>query len=488
MNKKYEIIRVLLVIVSLAGGSLVTQMASAASVITVTDTADLVADDGQCSLREAVIAANTDIAVGGCSAGSGADTIVFSASLPAPAVFSLTLTGANEDNAATGDLDLRGILTIQGKNSEQVIIDGNGSDRVFEIRPGATIVISSVTIRNGNPGSGANGGGIIVTGGAPRAKLTLVNSAVINNSAVSGGGIQNLGNGATAIIENTRIASNTAGVTGGGISNTGVLTLLNSTLDQNQARTGGGIDHSGFTMNLTNVTISNNSANDNGGGVYNRADAIFLNVTLAGNRANGLETGGNIFNDTASLAIKNSIVAYSDVDGNCFNSEGFINSQGHNLDSGNTCGFAGAGDLVNADPMLGALQNNGGDTFTHALLNGSPAIDDGDNTGCPAKDQRNFSRPRDGDGNGTVVCDIGAYELDGIPPVLTFTPEPVDTATPTSTSTSTAEPTSTSTVTVTSVSTTASPTPVPTPVPPVTCFGAFVGLAVLSLLRMIRIQ
>ena len=80
---------------------------SAASTIPVTSTVDSLADDGQCSLREAVIAANTDTAVGGCPAGSGADVIIFAPSLTTPAVFTLALTGANEDNAATGDLDGR---------------------------------------------------------------------------------------------------------------------------------------------------------------------------------------------------------------------------------------------------------------------------------------------------------------------------------------------------------------------------------------------
>ena len=85
------------------------------------------------------------------------------------------------------------------------------------------------------------------------------------------------------------------------------------------------------------------------------------------------------------------------------------------------------------DPLLGPLQDNGGPTFTHALLSGSPAIDKGHSSGS-ATDQRGFTRPGgqptienatiDGDGG-----DIGAYEVPAPPP----TPSPTPTATPTAT-------------------------------------------------------
>ena len=109
--------------------------------ITVTTTNDVIANDGLCSLREAIISANTDSAVSDCPAGSGADTILFSASLPQPALFVLTKTGTNENGSQTGDLDLSGTLTINGPNltdAGAVIIDGNGSDRVLEILSGRT--------------------------------------------------------------------------------------------------------------------------------------------------------------------------------------------------------------------------------------------------------------------------------------------------------------------------------------------------------------
>ena len=105
-----------------------------------------------------------------------------------------------------------------------------------------------------------------------------------------------------------------------------------------------------------------------------------------------------------------------------------MSSSGHNLDSDGSCGLSGPGDLPNTDALLGLLADNGGPTQTHALLAGSPAIDAGDNAACPATDQRGVARPQDGDGDGAAVCDIGAYELGGVPPASpTPTPSPVET-------------------------------------------------------------
>jgi CSLREA domain-containing protein len=475
------------------GPLVIAQAAGVGSVITVTTTADALAADGLCSLREAIIAANTDEAVAGCPAGSGADTIVFSPALPSPVIFALTIPGVNEDAGLTGDLDISGTLIVAGAGPDKTIVDGNGIDRVFHVLLGARATLTGLTIRNGDPGGGADGGGIKVLGsltlsnssvdsnrgggissndggvvlgdvrvtnntdgfgilnqnlavlkftgglvsgnqgggisnaassatlsnlyiadntsgggvrneGSTLAHLTLSNSTVAGNAAASGGGILNAGVGAVVDIYNTSIETNTASEAGGGVFNNGMMTVSSSTLSRNQARSGGGIDHFGGHLTLTNDTLSGNAASDNGGGLYNRGPAILTHVTLSNNTANGPDTGGNIFNDTAQIALQSTIVANSEADGNCFNSDGLVTSSGHNLDSGSTCGFGSPGDLTVTDPLLAPLHGNGGQTLTHALLPGSPAIDRADRLQCPPMDQRGVSRPQGSS------CDIGAYE------------------------------------------------------------------------------
>src|SRR5207247_8961261 len=140
---------------------------------------------------------------------------------------------------------------------------------------------------------------------------------------------------------------------------------------------------------------------------------------------------------------------------------GAVTSLGYNLSSDDGGGvLTGPGDQINTNPLLGPLQNNGGPTFTHALLPGSPAIDAGDPnfTPPPSFDQR-------GPGFDRVVngrIDKGSFEVQR--PTATPTP----TLTPTATATPTATPTSTSTATPTATATstpTATPTPRTSPAP-----------------------
>jgi hypothetical protein len=142
-----------------------------------------------------------------------------------------------------------------------------------------------------------------------------------------------------------------------------------------------------------------------------------VNCTIASNVVS-TGTGSGGIQIYAPVTVKNTLLAHND-NGNCdVSGGGNLISHGHNLDSGYTCGFAAAGDLVGTDPLLDSLRDNGGPatgpgqaTLTHALLPGSPAIDAGDDIGCPPTDQRGVARPQ------SEHCDIGAYECADIAPV-----------------------------------------------------------------------
>jgi hypothetical protein len=210
-------------------------------------------------------------------------------------------------------------------------------------------------------------------------------------------------------ISNNTFTGNTSGGYGGAISNdAGTATVVNSTFNANTANSGGGLQNSG-TLNVTNSTISGNRASAGGGGglLWMNGSIGLLNVTLNANTAStqggNLNAGGS---SNPSFTAKNTLLA-AGTPNNC---DATIASQGYNLESANSCGLNNSGDKINRNPSLGALQNNGGATWTHALLYGSPAIDAGTNSSCPAADQRSVTRPKDGDRNGSAICDIGAYE------------------------------------------------------------------------------
>jgi len=393
----------LITLASVLGPAMPVRAASEAT-ITVNKTNDELNSDGDCSLREAVRAANTNHSVDACLAGgSGTDTII----LPVGS-YQLGIAGVNEDSAVTGDLDVTGYLVIQGAGRDLSVIDGNAIDRVFHVIAGATMGISHLTIQNGVAGAGLRGGGAILNQGI----LTLQDVILKENSSLSvGGGIDNLG---TVTVTDSSIHNNQA-EDGGGIFNSegGMLFIYSSTLSGNTASTdrGGGLDNSG-SGTLENVTISDNTAQV-GGGIFSDGEFLsVLNSTIVINKALAvpLSNGGNI-QSANEIRFINTLVANSQSGPNCAGS-GFT-SLGHNLDSENTCSFNQSTDIYDqGDPLIGDLLDNGGTTLTHALLVGSPAIDAGDNDVlvCPEKDQRGFSRPADGDGDDVAVCDIGAYE------------------------------------------------------------------------------
>jgi hypothetical protein len=254
-----------------------------------------------------------------------------------------------------------------------------------------------------------NGGGIDATG-----QVSITRGTFISNTAgIRGGGI-NIYLGSLVVSESSFITNHSSGY-GGGIANDASEAIIQgSEFSGNTAvSVGGGLRSNGDTY-VTNSTFSGNHSDGAGGGIDNSeisnpsATLSLLNVTLVGNSAGTV--GGNLSLGSlsgANVTLKNTLVA-SGVPNNC---DKWITSQGNNLESANSCGLATVGDLVNTDPKVRPLENNGGATRTHALLPNSPAVDHGNNAGAPGIDQRGFPRPVDGNNDGSVICDIGAYEL-----------------------------------------------------------------------------
>ena len=330
--------------------------------------------NGNCTLREAVLAANTNTAVDACGEGDPGPGTVDVIVLPAGA-FTLSIGPAGDDVGTRGDLDLNDDVEIRGAGPGATSIDGDQLDRVLEVHPGVAAAITDLSI----------------TGGA---------------GAGPGGGLRNHG---TLTLDRAAVSGNTVDGLGGGIRNDGDLTVVNSTLSGNAAPNGhgGAIDDHG-TATFISSTVSGNMAGTEGGGLYNLGgqELTVVHSTLTGNTA---PVGGGIFNDGA-LTLTGTLVA-----GGCAGS-GAVTTTGGNLESpGDTCGL-GAADLADvADPLLGPLADNGGPTATHALLPGSPAIDFAPNGLCPAVDQRGAPRPVDGDGDSLSECDSGAFEFGSDP-------------------------------------------------------------------------
>jgi CSLREA domain-containing protein len=420
--------------------------------ITVNSTADSLAVDGNCTLREAIIAANTDTAVDACPAGNGADVVVVPAG-----TYTLTLVGAGEDAAATGDLDVTADLEIDGAGAAATIIDGNATDRVLDIDPagaGLTVLVSGVTLQNGS--SVADGGAV-----RSRATLTMADSVVQASAASSGsaskgaiargGGIASDG---ALRVERCSIHDNNVSIlglqcsaSGGGMDASGALDVIDSTIADNRTHAGGsecaaegaGINSDDLTMagstvsgnagssdaagtnvsiggglRVANATIRNSTVSGNvaffGGGIVpgSGATLTLLNATVAGNN-----DGVEILSPGVTLVLRNTIVSSAPPFSACsapFGDSFTTVGDDYNIDSDNSCGLSGT-DIPGVDPLLAPLADNGGPTFTHALFTGSPAIDAGNpavpgsgGLACEATDQRGVARPIG------ARCDIGAFE------------------------------------------------------------------------------
>jgi predicted outer membrane repeat protein len=249
------------------------------------------------------------------------------------------------------------------------------------------------------------GGGMNNNASSPSlAKVTF-----LNNSGFDAGGMNNE-SGSSPTLTDVTFSGNAASEWGGGMVNYGgsIVSLTNVTFSGNSTNeSGGAMYNSTSSVTLLNVTFSGNSVTPGGAGagMYNYSSSLALtNVTFNGNTADP-GSAGAIYNWLQSnLVVINSIL-YGDAGGEIVNDGGSV-VVSYSIVQG---GHAGTGNL-DADPLLQPLGRYGGFTRTMPLGFGSPAIDRGTDSGCPAADQRGLVRPRDGDGDGAAACDIGATE------------------------------------------------------------------------------
>jgi hypothetical protein len=274
----------------------------------------------------------------------------------------------------------------------------------------------------------------------------ITGDVTINLSSFDGNTAPNDYGGGAILTENGTMYisytsfSNNQGYEGGairaGIEGNPMLVISSSTFSGNIASGefssgGGAILLLGGGAMIYNSTFSGNSTTTSGGGIFVRFGSLtLLSDTITNNTADsdnsGDGDGGGLFLDSNSDMGNTILAGNTDLSGggpDCASAQGTLNSLDYNL-IGNTTGCTIGGNTANnitgANPLLGALQNNGGPTSTHLPQAGSPAIDAGDNAACAATpinnlDQRGEPRPIDGDGNGTAVCDIGSVEVAFVP-------------------------------------------------------------------------
>ena len=384
--------------------------------------------DAGCSLANAIIAANTDRATGGCSAGSGADTITITAAGTTKGVITLSKP-----------LTVKSNIIIQGAG---FTISGGGSTAIFDILGNRALTLNSLTLRDGR---GSEGGAI----NGYRATLNISSSSFINNVALQNGGAIYLYDAAISV-SNSSFSANIAAGKGGAIyAYEGDVSVSGSSFSSNTAAGKGGalytyegdvtVSGSGFSSNATyrdggaiwnyagDLRVSGssflgNSAQGHGGAVYaNRGALTVSNSTYSGNSASG--RGSALFNYATGMTVTHATVL-----GSLYTNQGTLNLRNSIL-GGSITAQAGrikqAGNLVGGDPKLG---DKTGSPVYFPLLANSPAIDAADSSYCLTVDQRNVKRPQ---GNG---CDIGAYEAPASQ-MPTAAPTAVPTATPIPTST-----------------------------------------------------
>ncbi len=382
--------------------------------------------NGNCTLREAILAANTDSPVDGCIAGDGADTIELG-----PGQFQLSIAGREENAGNTGDLDITSDLTLQGSGAGFTVIHGGDIDRVLHVAGAATVSVADLTIQHGfttGPNGTPGGAGILNDGG----HVTLLRSAIYQCTAGSladdGSAIDNRGTGVVEIVESQladNLASGSAAIWNHGTE----IRIRDSEIRNNSTPSSTGVsgiwNAAGSALRIERSLLTHNRARVlyvNGGTVDILDTTIGSDFPLVASNdvvsiINGTVTLTHVTMQVEPFGLTNSHgvlrIGDSIVDSTILCATSFVaTSLGGNLVTDTRClnpgtPFSDPTDRV-APPRLAAMGPEG----TFRPRPGSPAIDSAVDANCSATDQRGVTRPQDGDLDGAAHCDRGAHELD----------------------------------------------------------------------------
>ena len=378
------------------------------------DSADGSCTAGDCSLREAILASNA----------------VPGAVIVPTGTYLLSILGPSEQNGLTGDVDIRAGMGIYGAGRGATIIDGDDIDRVLEVVPtgGMTVQLADLSIVNGMGGGFTTGAGLNANGADT--VLYLQRASFRNHVTSTQGGA--VWTAAQTFVESCDFRTNTSSAFGGGIYFSSSLPseIINSLFALNTGGNGGGIASAG-ELTIVNTTVTTNTAFANGGGVHfhGTGQLRVFSTTIADNTSGNTTGGGGIFKEGASALpqIFNSVIAGNTAVSNGFDCSFDAASGTYNHVSTSGCFFGGTGNVFNTPLVLLPLTNFGGVADIRGFDTGSPLLDTANPSGCSdgnaralVNDQRGagFPRAQDGDSNGTVRCDKGAFERTPPPPLI----------------------------------------------------------------------
>lgn len=322
---------------------------------------------GTCSLRAAVPEA---------SRAAGPARVLVPAG-----TYQLTVAGTEEDDGATGDLDVTGgHVTIEGRGAERTAI-GSRVDRILHVLTEASVTVTGLALRGGTVDG--SGGGVLAQG------ATTLRTVVVagNHAAGDGGGV--VSGPGPLVVDRSTIAANTAGNGGGGLAVGGGARITNSTVSGNR--------------------VPELAGTESGGGlrVYGGDVAVSWS-TFAGNSASGAGSSIAVSAGTdGRVVLAGTVLAGAGPAPDC---AGNVRSAGGNAEVGDSCHLDRPSDRRVADPRLRPLRWDASPTPVHVPFADSPLVDTAPTAGCPAVDQRGVARPRDGDGDGVARCDRGAVE------------------------------------------------------------------------------